>query len=83
MKVSVAEARNDLTKLIKKAEKEEIIVTRHGKPAVVLLSYEEYERWRRIRSYLNMVRISKSLKGSGISATELYEESRRELEERY
>ena len=83
MKVSVAEARNDLTKLIKKAEKEEIIVTRHGKPAAVLVSYEEYEQLQRLRAYMSMVRISEKLKNSGLSVTKLVKESRRELEERY
>lgn len=83
--VSVAEAKRDLTKLLREAEEKqtEIVVTRRGTPFMVILRYEDYERLERLRGYLNMVRISEELKDSGISATEVYEESRRELEERY
>ena len=83
--VSVAEAKRDLTKLFHEAEEKqiEIVVTRRGTPFMVILRYEDYERLERLRGYLNMVRISEELKESGISATEIYEESRRELEERY
>lgn len=84
-RVSVAEAKRDLTKLLREAEekKEGIIVTRRGVPFVVILRYEDYERLERLRAYLNMVRISQTLEGSGISASEIHEESRRELEERF
>lgn len=83
--VSVAEAKRDLTKLLREAEEKqmEIVVTRRGTPFMVILRYEDYQRLERLRGYLNMVRISEELKDSGISATEVYEESRRELEERY
>lgn len=80
--VSVAEAKRDLTKLLREAEEKqmEIVVTRRGVPFMAILRFEDYER---LRAYLEMVRISEELKDSEISATEIYEESRRELEERY
>lgn len=83
--VSVAEAKRDLTKLLREAEEKgmEIVVTRRGVPFMVILRFEDYEHLERLRAYLEMVRISEELKGSEISATEIYEESRRELEERY
>jgi len=83
--VSVAEAKRDLTKLLREAEEKgmEIVVTRRGTPFMVILPYGDYERLERLRSYLNMVRISEELEDSGISATEIYEESRRQLEERH
>ena len=83
--VSVAEAKQGLTRLFREAEdhQEEIIVTRRGTPFMVILPFEEYQRLERLRAYLDMVRISEELKDSGISATQIYEESRRELEERY
>ncbi len=83
-RVSVAEAKQGLTQLLREARenREEIVVTYRGTPFMVILPYEEYERLERVRSYLSMVRISEKLKGSGISATEIYEESRRQLEER-
>ena len=43
--VSIAEARNTLTRLIHKAEDgEPVHITRHGKPVAVLVSRDEYER---------------------------------------
>ena len=43
--VSIAEARNTLTRLIRKAEDgEPVHITRHGKPVAVLVSRDEYER---------------------------------------
>lgn len=83
--VSVAEAKRDLTKLLREAEEKqiEIVVTRRGVPFMAILRFEDYERLEHLRAYLEMVRISEELKDSEISATEIYEESRRELEERY
>lgn len=43
--VSIAEAKNALTRLIHQVERGEAIhITRHGKPVAVLLSKEAYER---------------------------------------
>ena len=43
--VSIAEARNTLTRLIRKAEDGgPVHITRHGKPVAVLVSRDEYER---------------------------------------
>ncbi|MYN67117.1 MAG: type II toxin-antitoxin system Phd/YefM family antitoxin [Acidobacteria bacterium] len=43
--VSIAKARNTLTRLIHKAEDgEPVHITRHGKPVAVLVSRGEYER---------------------------------------
>lgn len=61
----------------------EIVVTRRGEPFMAILPYEDYERLERLRGYLSMVRISEELKDAKISATEIFKESRRELEERY
>ncbi len=82
VKVSVAEARKDLSRLLKRAREDLLVITRRGEPDVVILPFEEYERLRRLRAYSRLVRLSDQLAGTGIKATELYEESRRELEER-
>ena len=43
--VSIAEAKNALTRLIYEAERGEAVpITRHGKPVAVLLSQEAYEQ---------------------------------------
>lgn len=82
--VSVAEAKRDLTKLLREAEKhhKEIIVTRRGDPYMVITPYTDYEKLSRIRAYLDLLDISEKLQGSGLKASEIYETSRRQLEER-
>jgi prevent-host-death family protein len=82
MKVSIAEAKSGFSALLKRAQREPVIVTRRGKPNAVILPFEEYERLRRLWAYSSMVRLSRELKAVGITATELYEASRKELESR-
>ena len=42
--VSIAEAKNQLTRIVQQAEKgESVHITRHGKPVAVLVSETEYE----------------------------------------
>lgn len=84
-RVSVAEAKQGFTRLLREAQhcQEEVIVTRRGTPFMVILPYEQFERLERWQAYLEMIRISEELKGFTISAAQLQEESRRELEERY
>jgi len=84
MRVSIAEARREFTKLVRLADRgeEEIIVTKRGKPTVVLVPYEQYERFLRLQADLKLDRLVASLRGRGLRARELYEESRVQLEER-
>jgi len=81
-KVTIVEGKRDFTRIVKKASEdaEDIIITKRGKPVVVLLSYREYKEINRLRSYLKMLQISESLKKYQITATQIYEESRKELE---
>jgi len=81
--VSVAEAKRDLSKLLREmSEDQEIIITKRGNPYRAITSYEEYRTLNRWWAYMTMVRLSAELKEIGVTATELYEASRRELEER-
>ena len=48
----------------------------------VIISPEEYERLSRVRAYLEMLHLSRSLQENGVRAEELFRASRRELEER-
>lgn len=82
LKVSIAEAKSGLSDLLKQARSSPVIVTRRGQPDAVILPYEEYERLQRLRAYAGMVRLARELREAGVTATEIYEESRRELEER-
>jgi len=43
--VALAEVKDDLSRFLRLAESEEIIITRHGKPAGVLIGFESEEDW--------------------------------------
>ncbi len=43
--IPLSEVKNDLSKYLRLAETEEIIITRHGKPAGVLIGFDSEEEW--------------------------------------
>ena len=43
--VALSEVKDDLSKYLRLAEKEEVIITRHGKPAGVLIGFESEDDW--------------------------------------
>ena len=43
--VPLSEIKDDLSRFLREAEKQEIIITRHGKPAGVLIAFESEEDW--------------------------------------
>jgi prevent-host-death family protein len=44
-KVALSEVKDDLSKYLRMAEKEEVIITRHGKPAGVLMGFGSDDEW--------------------------------------
>ncbi len=44
-KAALSEVKDDLSRFLRMAEKEEVIITRHGKPAGVLIGFEDEEDW--------------------------------------
>jgi prevent-host-death family protein len=44
-KIALSEIKDDLSRYLHLAEKEEVIITRHGKPAGVLIGFESEEDW--------------------------------------
>lgn len=44
-KVPLTELKDDLSKYLRLAEDEEVVITRHGKPAGVLIGFESEEDW--------------------------------------
>lgn len=44
-KAALSEVKDGLSKFLRLAEKEEIVITRHGKPAGVLIGFEDEEDW--------------------------------------
>ncbi len=82
MYVSAAEARGRLPELLNRLGEGSITITRRGEPVGVLMSAEEYERLSLVKAYLDMLAMAEELKGTGLTAQELVEASRSELEER-
>jgi len=82
--VTVAEGKRDFSKLIREAsEKEEdIVVTRRGRPTAVIVSYDEYQRTRKVEAHRKIMESRAVFIKAGVSADEVYRESREELEER-
>ena len=43
--VPLSEIKDDLSRFLREAEKQEIVITRHGKPAGVLIVFESEDDW--------------------------------------
>ena len=43
--VPLSEIKDDLSRFLREAEKQEIVITRHGKPAGVLIGFETEDDW--------------------------------------
>ncbi len=44
-RVALSEAKDDLSRILRLAEKEEVLITRHGRPAGVLVGFESEDDW--------------------------------------
>lgn len=73
---------NRLSYWLKKLPEQPVTITRHGEPVGVLISPEEYDRLRQVQAYLEMLQLSHSLQDSGLTAEQLAQASREELEAR-
>jgi prevent-host-death family protein len=43
--VPLSEVKDDLSRYLREAEKDEVVITRHGKPAGVLIGFESEDDW--------------------------------------
>jgi prevent-host-death family protein len=43
--VPLSEVKDDLSRLLREAEKQDIVITRHGKPAGVLIGFGSEDDW--------------------------------------
>ena len=82
MLVSITKIHNRLSYWLERVPEQPVTITRRGKPVGVLVSPEEYEHLRQVQAYLEMLRLSRSLQDSEISADVLHQASRAELEAR-
>ena len=44
-KVALSDVKDDLSRYLRIAEKEEIVITRHGKPAGILIGFKSEDDW--------------------------------------
>ena len=82
--VSVAEGKKGFSRLIKDTieKKEEIIVTKRGKPVAVILPYEEYQHSKRVEGYKKIIESREVFLKANISADEIFKLSKKQLERR-
>ncbi len=80
--ITVAEAHNRLSRWLDKVKDGPITITRRGTPVGVIIAPEEYEGLRRVQGYLQMMRLAQTLADRDVTAVELFEALREELEER-
>lgn len=83
-KVTIAEGKKSFTRLVRQTQesKEGIVITKRGKPVAAIIPFEEYRKQQKVEAFLELVELRRKLASSGLKARELYEESRKELEER-
>ena len=43
--IALSEVKDDLSRLLRQAAKQDIVITRHGKPAGVLVGFESEDDW--------------------------------------
>jgi len=82
MEYPIALAKKEFSRLLRETRKGPVIIMRRGQPDIVLLAYADFERLRRLQAFQQVLRLANELRDKGVTATELYEASRRELEER-
>jgi prevent-host-death family protein len=44
-KRTITQAKNDICSIIREAEKDEVLITRHGKPAAVVIGFRDEDEW--------------------------------------
>jgi len=82
--VSIAEGKKGFSRLLQDVseKKEEIVVTKRGKPVAVILPYEEYQHSKRGEGYRKIIAAREAFSKSGILADVIFKESRKQLEKR-
>ena len=82
--VSIAEGKKGFSRLIEETHKnkDEIIVTKRGKPVAVILPFEEYQRSKRVEGFRKILEAREVFLKTGLTADEVSRESRKQLEKR-
>ena len=80
--ISIAEGKKGFSRLVRdaSAKKEEIVITKRGKPVAVIVSYEEYVQSKRVGGYRKIIEAGEAFLKTGISSDEIFKASRKQLE---
>jgi prevent-host-death family protein len=80
--VNVSEGKKGFSRLIQEAieNKEEIVVTKRGKPVAVILSYVAYQRSKKVEGYRKIAEARSEFLKAGIKSNDVFRESRKQLE---
>ena len=84
LEFSIAEGKKNFSKIIKASEekKQRVIISRRGNPVAIILPYKEYQRNRKKEALSEIQETRAIYHQSEITAREVYEISRKELEKR-
>jgi prevent-host-death family protein len=82
--VSIAEGKKGFSRLIEESskKKEEIIVTKRGKPVAVIVPFEEFQRSKRLEGFRKILEAREVFLKTGVTADDVFRESRKQLEKR-
>jgi prevent-host-death family protein len=82
--VSISEGKKGFSRLIENThkKKEEIVVTKRGKPIAVIVPFEEYQRSKRVEGFRKILEAREIFLKTGLTAKDIFKESRKQLEKR-
>lgn len=82
--VSFSEAKRHFNSLIEEIykNKEKTVVTKRGKPVVVIVPYDEYKHSKRVEGVRKIMEARAAFLKAGVEAEEIYKESKKQLEKK-
>jgi prevent-host-death family protein len=82
--ITISEGKKEFTSIVKESASHQdgIVITKRGHPVAALLSYKEYVDYKKLRTYLKMLELSATMKEAGVKSADVYETSKKQLEER-
>lgn len=80
--ISIAEGKKKFSSLVGEAleEKKEFVITKRGRPVAVIIPYDEYKQAKRLEGYKKILDAREVFVKSGVSADEVFKESKKQLE---
>lgn len=82
--VTIAEGKKIFSRLVNEAAEkdEDIVITKRGKPMAVIVSYKEYRHAKKVEAYNKIIESRAAFVRAGVSADDVYKESKKQLENR-